>query len=182
MVVVSPPMSQSRRRLLGAGVALAVIVVDQASKFWAQAKLADEPVDVLPTVQLDLAYNDGMSFGTGSGFGAVIGAIVILVLAYLVSLIYREPRTGRVILLAVVAGGAAGNLLDRLFRAGEGSPLTGAVVDFIDVEWYAVFNIADAAVVLGLITFVLIELFGSPPPTPDPSDSERGQSGPVDAE
>ena len=59
---------------------------------WAQAKLADEPVDVLPTVQLDLAYNDGMSFGTGSGFGAVIGAIVILVLAYLVSLMWRDSQ------------------------------------------------------------------------------------------
>jgi len=72
--------------------------------------------------------------------------------------------------LAVVAGGAAGNLLDRLFRTGDDSPLTGAVVDFIDVEWYAVFNVADAAVVVGLIWFVLLELLGSPSDPPTPPD------------
>lgn len=163
-------MSPSRRRLTAMGVALAVIVIDQVSKFWAQATLTDEPIELLPTVQLDLAYNEGMSFGTGSGFGRLIGVIVMGVLVYLGLLIHREPRTGRAVLLAVVAGGAAGNLLDRLFRTGDDSPLTGAVVDFIDVEWYAVFNVADAAVVLGLIWFVLLELLGSPSDPPIPPD------------
>jgi signal peptidase II len=58
-------------------------------------------------------------------------------------------RTGAVA-VGLVLGGAAGNLADRAFRAGDGF-LGGAVIDFIDAQWYPVFNVADMAVVGGAL-------------------------------
>jgi signal peptidase II len=52
--------------------------------------------------------------------------------------------------IGLVAGGALGNLIDRAFRAGDGF-LGGGVVDFIDLQWWPVFNLADAAIVLGAL-------------------------------
>ena len=51
--------------------------------------------------------------------------------------------------VGLVFGGAAGNLCDRAFRSGGDSFFGGAVVDFIDLEWYPVFNVADMGVVIG---------------------------------
>ena len=62
-------------------------------------------------------------------------------------------RTGAVA-VGLVLGGAAGNLTDRAFRAGTGF-LGGAVIDFIDVQWYPVFNVADMAVVGGALLLLL---------------------------
>ena len=54
----------------------------------------------------------------------------------------------------LIAGGAIGNLADRAFRGDDGF-LHGAVVDFIDVQWWPVFNIADACIVVGAVLLVL---------------------------
>jgi signal peptidase II len=56
--------------------------------------------------------------------------------------------------VGLVVGGAAGNILDRLFRSGDGF-LKGEVVDFIDLQWWPVFNVADAAVVIGGILLLV---------------------------
>ena len=58
-------------------------------------------------------------------------------------------------LLGLVLGGAVGNLIDRFFRPGDGF-LAGHVIDFIDFQWYPVFNIADIGVVCGGILVVLL--------------------------
>ena len=58
---------------------------------------------------------------------------------------------------ASILGGALGNLVDRLFRADDG-PLSGEVIDFIDVTWYAVFNVADIFVVCGCVAFGVYEV------------------------
>ena len=57
----------------------------------------------------------------------------------------------------MILGGAIGNLVDRAARADDGV-LSGAVIDFIDVTWYAVFNVADIFVVCGCLAFVGHEL------------------------
>ncbi len=78
----------------------------------------------------------------------------------------------------MILGGALGNLGDRIFRADDGV-LSGAVVDFIDVTWYAVFNLADVFVVCGATVFALVEWWRPlrSPPHPSalpeaPSDNE----------
>jgi signal peptidase II len=57
-------------------------------------------------------------------------------------------------------GGAASNIIDRLFRSGSGV-LGGAVVDFIDLQWWPVFNVADACVVVGGILLLVSSLFSA---------------------
>lgn len=57
--------------------------------------------------------------------------------------------------VGLIAGGAVGNLIDRAFRGDDGF-LQGAVVDFIDLQWWPVFNIADAAIVVGAVLLVVV--------------------------
>ncbi len=136
------------------------VVVDQVTKVWAVAALEDQPpVAILPTLEFDLHYNSGFSFGTGQGAGRWIALLVIALALYLVRLIITEKSTVRALLFTLILAGALGNLLDRVFRAEDGF-LTGDVVDFIDVSWFAIFNVADILVVGGVIAFALFELVG----------------------
>ncbi len=68
-----------------------------------------------------------------------------------------EADTIRALLLAAVLGGAIGNLADRVLRAEEGL-FSGTVVDFIDVSWFAVFNVADMFVTCCLAVILLLEV------------------------
>jgi signal peptidase II len=148
----------ARHRLLAVGVVLGVVVLDQLSKEWALGALDDgRVIEVLPTLQLDLTLNEGFSFGSASGHGRLVGVLVGALIVGLVWLLARERRPRRVVLLAMILGGALGNFLDRVARADDGM-LSGAVVDFIDVTWYAVFNVADAFVVVGGILLAFDEL------------------------
>jgi signal peptidase II len=148
-------------------VVLVTIVLDQLTKWWAVDGLFPDTVEVLPTLEFDLTYNTGMSFSTGSDLGVFIGIGVIAVSGFLNNNIIGEQRRTRALLMASILGGAVGNLLDRLFR-GDGKPLTGPVVDFIDVSWWAVFNVADIFVVCGVIGFALYEwLYADQDETPD---------------
>ena len=87
-----------------------------------------------------------MAFSQGTGIGPIIGVLGMLVVVYLLIGMRRSSVSGAVF-VGLVAGGAAGNIVDRLFR-GE-AWLHGAVVDFIDLQWWPVFNIADVAICIG---------------------------------
>ena len=157
------PVGVRRRQSLTALtviVAIIVVVVDQLTKSWAVSNLDDHDVHVVWTLRFHLSFNSGMAFSQGRGFGPLIGVIaLVIVVVLLVSL-----RTGGSRLTAVavglVVGGAAGNIIDRLFRSGSGV-LGGAVVDFIDLQWWPVFNVADACVVVGGVLLLVSSLFSS---------------------
>jgi signal peptidase II len=135
-----------------------VVALDQLSKQWALSRLGDgRTIEIIPTLEFDLAYNSGFSFSAGSGNGNIVGLVVIGMCLAIAFQIWREADPVRALLLAAILGGALGNLLDRLFRADDGF-LSGEVVDFIDVSWYAVFNVADMFVVCGCVAFVVHEL------------------------
>ena len=125
---------------------MAAVALDQITKWWAESALDNgRVINVLPTLEFDLSYNSGFSFGTGSGFGPWIGLIVIAMCGFLGWLIVTAERAcARP--LRRRSSAAISNLLDRIFRADDGV-LSGEVVDFIDVTWYAVFNVADIFVV-----------------------------------
>ncbi len=149
------PDQPSRRLGLLAAVAIAVFAADQLTKQWALSALADGPIDSIWTLRFQLLFNDGVAFSLGSGKG--IGPwITLLGLAMVLGL--SLGSTSRYGLGAVaggmIAGGAFGNLADRAFRGDKGF-MHGAVVDFIDLQWWPVFNIADAAVVVGAALVVL---------------------------
>ncbi|MET0323974.1 MAG: signal peptidase II [Ilumatobacteraceae bacterium] len=151
-------------------IAAVVVLVDQLTKRWALGALDDDHViDVVGSLRLNLAFNKGMAFSQGTGLGPVIGVVALLVVVGLLVSIGRS--TSRVYPLAVglIIGGAVGNLLDRLFR----SPgwLRGGVVDFIDVQWWPIFNVADIAVTVGGALLVISTVWPAPAPEPSPSPS-----------
>jgi signal peptidase II len=158
-----------RHPLLVAGTAALVLLVDQLSKHWALDRLADgHVVHVIGTLQFQLAFNTGAAFSQGTSFGPFIAVIaIVVVLALLWTGRSTTSRLGAVA-VGMVLGGAIGNLADRAFREGSGV-LGGAVVDWIDPQFWPVFNVADACVVVGGILLVLtVGLAGAPQgPGPD---------------
>jgi signal peptidase II len=131
------------------------VALDQITKHWAVSSLNDgRVIDVLGSLRFNLSFNRGMAFSQGTGIGPFIGVLGILVVLYLLIGMRKSSVSGAVF-VGLVAGGAAGNIVDRLFR-GE-AWLRGAVVDFIDLQWWPVFNIADAAICIGgaLLVFTL---------------------------
>jgi len=150
--------------LAGMAVALfaaaTALAIDQISKAAALANLSNDVIPIVPAVSLRLVFNPGASFGLGAELGPTIGfvitAIVIVLSAWLLFRAARQGVSAPTILLALVAGGAWGNVVDRVSRAVDG-PLTGPVVDMIAVEGFAVFNVADVFVVGGMITFLILQ-------------------------
>lgn len=147
-------MSRSPALLLG--VAGASVALDQWSKHWAAVHLAShEPVHIIGTlVTLTYTRNSGIAFGmfAGKNFPFYIFSIVAALAVFW--LWSRHPRLAvpRQWSLALILGGAIGNLVDRV-RVGE-------VTDFILLAWrgheFPVFNVADMCVTFGVILFALV--------------------------
>jgi signal peptidase II len=112
---------------------------------------------VVWTLRLALTRNTGAAFSLAGGRGAVVGLLALVVVGVVV---WQgsgvSDRLGSVA-VGLVLGGALGNLADRAFRGGAGF-LGGAVVDFIDLRWWPVFNVADSCVVIGAILLVVATL------------------------
>lgn len=150
-------MSVVWRRFASLGVVAVVVALDQVTKAWALENLADAPIPLVPTLELDLSFNTGISFGAGAQFGQFFGALISVIVVILARAVWMEADTIRALLLAAVLGGAIGNLADRVLRAEEGL-FSGTVVDFIDVSWFAVFNVADMFVTCCLAVILLLEV------------------------
>jgi len=159
---VSRPGRGGRRRALL--TAATVIVVDQATKQWALSRLdRGRMIDLVWTLRFRLTFNEGMAFGAGQGLGVIIGLLAIGIIALLARQLGRDQDSMHSIALGLIMGGAAGNLIDRLVR--DGGLLRGAVVDFIDLQWFPVFNVADAAINVGAVVLILALLLESRAPT-----------------
>lgn len=139
--------------------ALMVLILDQATKQWALSALAQGSIDLFWTLRFRLVLNPGMAFSQGQSLGPVIGALTIVVIVVLVASLIRGARWGHPVALGVLVGGAAGNLTDRLLR-GRGW-LRGEVVDFIDFQWFPVFNVADIAINVAVALLLIGALRGS---------------------
>ena len=144
------------------GLSGVVVVVDQLTKVWAEAKLAPwSPVPVLPHLDLRLAYNRGAAFSFLSDAGgwqrwvlSALALVVSLVLGFWLARLHAGQRL-LAAALSLIIGGAAGNLIDRALR--------GEVVDFIDVYYDArwhwpAFNVADSAITVG-VGLLLLDAF-----------------------
>ena len=143
-----------------------------SSPAWAVDRLKDQlPIDVVWTLRFNYAENTGMAFSTGSGAGRWISLVVLAIVVALVLLARSVRSTAALVLIGVVIGGAFGNLFDRIFRAQAGF-LSGAVVDWIDVQWWPIFNIADAAVVVGGILIAIFLLREPVEDEPVPAGAE----------
>ena len=164
----SSPVSRqdNRRDLFLFGItAFVIIVVDQIAKYWAQQYLqpriaSGEGSIVLLGGLLKFTYaeNTGAAFSIGTGITWVFTSIAIVV----VILIFRYARKlGSLpwaLALGGLLGGSVGNLIDRMLR--DPGPFQGFVVDFIQLPYFAIFNIADMAIVFSGITIAFLLIRG----------------------
>jgi len=139
-------------------LSVVVIALDQITKLLASAQLVmHQPVPVLPSFNLTLMHNSGAAFsflsqagGWQRWFFVVIAVVVSVVLTLW---LHRLPRhqTWLALALALILGGALGNVWDRI--------MLGYVVDFVDLyygDWHwPAFNVADSAITLGAVLLVL---------------------------
>ncbi|MFD0314376.1 signal peptidase II [Streptomyces flavalbus] len=144
-------------------VAVFAYALDLVSKMIVVAKLEHhEPIEIIGDwLRFEAIRNAGAAFGFGEAFTViftVIAAVVIVVIARLARKLYSLPWA---IALGLLLGGALGNLTDRIFRAP--GVFEGAVVDFIAPKHFAVFNLADSAIVCGGVLIVLLSFRGLDP-------------------
>lgn len=137
-----------RRSRLVAVVVGVTVALDLVTKSWALTALDDRNIDVLWKLRFHLVSNTGFAFSTGEGLGPLLGVMAIVISVVLWRTRRSIESTLGIAAVGMVIGGALGNLLDRLFRGrGWGR---GGVVDFIDVQFWPVFNVADSAIVVGV--------------------------------
>jgi signal peptidase II len=164
---IAPPR---RRWTLVVAVAALVVAIDQLTKWWALNALATRRIHLVWTLQLALTRNTGAAFSVAGGRGPIIALLALGVVGVVLwQGTAARSRLGAVA-IGLVLGGALGNLVDRAFRSGGGGFLSGAVIDFIDLQWWPVFNIADSAVVIGAILLVAISLLRPDGPRPRGGD------------
>jgi len=155
-------------RAMAIGLAVTVIVVDQATKAMARGNLEDV-VNLTSFIALRLGFNPGVTFGLFAGSGDmgrwVLSIVSLLIIAVLSIWAWRTRRPLLAAGLSLMVGGALGNLLDRL-RFGH-------VTDFIDFHWgdahWPTFNLADAAIVCGIGLLLLASRSGAEPGTSSPT-------------
>ena len=152
-------------------VALLVLVVDQATKLWANASLElHRPMDFIPGLNITLAYNRGAAFSFLSQSGGwqrwFFVALAMAASGFIVRWLYTLPRgdVWLAVALSLILGGAVGNVIDRIYL--------GYVVDFLDVYYVAssclpffsanagqchwpIFNIADSAICVGAVMLII---------------------------
>lgn len=164
-----------RRRLLTAGAIIGgIVLLDQVSKEWAVDRLTREPcsvpdacIDLVGSLRFRLSFNSGAAFSSFTGGGPVLGVIAFFMAIYLVFLAVTTTDRLLAVAFPVVAGGAIGNLWDRVIRAEDGF-LSGRVVDFIDFQFFPIFNVADIAVTGGVGAVALL-LWLRPPDADQPT-------------
>jgi signal peptidase II len=157
--LAQPPARRLSNPALTAIIAAIVLAMDQLTKRWAVTELTGSaPHHVIWTLQWNLTRNSGMAFSQAQGIGPFIGIAALLVVLWLAWT--SRVLTSRITAVAagLIAGGALGNLADRVFRGDRF--LHGAVIDFIDFQWFPIFNVADMAIDIGGAVFVLWTIFG----------------------
>jgi len=142
--------------MLFAVTAAVTIIVDQLVKFWVVSSLAPgESFRLIGGIDIIHVKNSGAAFGLFSRSGWAIFIIDLVVVIIAVAWLFwsRTAREMGIIVfvgIGLMVGGALGNMIDRVFR--------GTVVDFVDFHWWPVFNVADLAIVAGVIIVVIAVL------------------------
>jgi signal peptidase II len=137
---------------LAAALCALVVALDQGAKAVVESNLAlGEDVALLGPLGLTLSYNEGVAFGLAGSGGAGLILLGFAALALVGFVFSRDPsRPGMWVATGLVAGGAVGNLIDRV--------RVGRVTDFIDLPHWPPFNLADMTIVIGVFLLAAILL------------------------
>jgi len=171
-----------------------VLALDLVSKIVVVTTLRGEPPVTLPGGYLWLTHarNPGAAFSFAQGATVVFSAVAAVVVVVIIRTAAKLRSTAWALALGMILGGAAGNLVDRLFRSP--GPLRGHVVDWISLRTpdgkmlFPIFNLADSGIVCGGILAVLLAVLGRemdgtrtrtgrPPDPVEPSPPAAGPAG-----
>jgi signal peptidase II len=163
--VVAPVRARPAAVTALAAAFAGAIALDQITKELVLANLEHaEPLRLLGgAVYLNVTRNSGAAFSLGGDFTPVFGVLAMIVVGVIAWLARRLRSLPWGIALGLIAGGASGNLVDRLFRAP--GPLHGHVVDFISVfdeagNVWPIFNVADSSLFCGVALVLVLEFTG----------------------
>jgi signal peptidase II len=140
---VESPGGVRRSRLFA--LAAAVVGLDQLTKALVASSLHEgESIRLIGSVlRLTHVRNSGAAFGLLRGFGGLLALAALVGVIAFISVVVRRPPLLTGVAASLVAAGALGNLVDRIFR--------GTVVDFVDFRYWPAFNVADSAITIGAL-------------------------------
>ena len=159
---MAEPSRQTAFLRLGLSMAAGIVVLDQLTKYWVLniVHLREQPlghIELTPLFDLTFVWNTGVSFGLFKADGMIgrllLSAFALVVLAVMARWLWSANNRLMAAALGLIIGGALGNLVDRL-RFGK-------VVDFIDfsdIHFIWIFNIADSAITIGVV-LMLVDAF-----------------------
>jgi signal peptidase II len=138
-------VSSTRAWRLAGALCGIVVIFDQAAKALVEANMyPGQDVDVLGPIGLTLSHNSGVAFGLAAGGGTRLVLVTALALGVVAYLFSRDPaRPGIWVAAGLLAGGAIGNLADRI--------RVDAVTDYVAIGSWPAFNLADVAVTAGVL-------------------------------
>jgi signal peptidase II len=151
-------MNQAKKNLRWLWLTLFILVVDQLTKYISNTQMnTGESIHMLPIFNIALAHNQGAAFSLLSNAGGwqqwLFSIIAIVISCIVIVWLYRLPpkHSWSAAALALVLGGAIGNLVDRLYY--------GYVIDFLEFHikqyYWPTFNVADSAVCIGVIMLLI---------------------------
>jgi signal peptidase II len=135
---------------LALALAGVVVAADQGTKAAIESELVPgQQVEVLPGLDFTNVHNEGVAFGLAPGGGALLVTLTVTALALILVLFARNAdRPGIWAAMGLLAGGAFGNLADRI--------RIDSVTDFIELPFWPAFNLADISIVLGVAGLALV--------------------------
>jgi signal peptidase II len=166
------PATQPARHAYGAAaaVALAAAAADQITKAIVRGSIGPgETVELFAGIELVRVANDGIAFGLLDGTGTAVLVLATLAFAGLLAyFLSRGDRAGLWLPVGLIAGGALGNLIDRVRE--------GFVTDFIDLPAWPAFNLADIEITVGVALMMLV-ILREPDPEPEPGAEAPAEPG-----
>lgn len=146
-----------KQKAAALAVAALVVVADQLTKAWALRAIPDGGTDLIRGVlRLRVYQNSGVAFSMLKDAGTILVIAIIIAVVVILFALKSSESWWQAITLGLVLGGATGNLVDRFVR-GSGL-LDGKVIDWIDVPFFATFNIADASITVGVALLLILSL------------------------
>lgn len=135
-------------------VAGAAAAVDLLTKAWASQTFAGRTVEVIPVVlSFTFTENTGAAFSLFRDAGMFLSLAAFVALGLIVATVWSPRPLAEVVGLGLIAGGASGNLIDRLARGD--STFDGSVIDWIQFPNFPVFNLADTVITFGVATILV---------------------------
>ena len=155
-----------------AAVALVAVALDQITKAIVRGQVTPgDPVDLFAGVDIVRVSNRGIAFGLLDDAGSLVLVLAALAFAGLLAMfLAASDRRGLWLPIGLLAGGAIGNLIDRIHE--------GAVTDFVDIGPWPAFNLADVEITVGVVILVLMYAFGPEPEGEDPPPTGVEPPGP----